>query len=168
MRDAVDFVGDGNAPPQDGVVFDVVDHEGGVVQHLHHFADLLQLLVGDLKPGVEGLMTRDWEMRKPSCSRLRTLSLSTRGINFLPANRLTCISLLLIFFPGILQTYSNGSNRTRSCMRVQLTSFVTASSSALSSDLIPSPPSSSPFTFIRFGWAIDRSQRQFKYTLAKT
>ena len=55
VRDAVDFVGDGNAPPQDGVVFDVVDHEGGIVEHLHHLADSVELFVGDPQPCVEGL-----------------------------------------------------------------------------------------------------------------
>ena len=51
---AEDGVGDGDAPAQEGVVFDVVDEEGGGVEHSNYFCDDLEAGGGDLEPGVEG------------------------------------------------------------------------------------------------------------------
>ena len=55
MRNAVNLVRDRNAPSKNRIILDVVDHERGVVEHLHHFADTSKLVVGDSQPSVEGL-----------------------------------------------------------------------------------------------------------------
>lgn len=50
---AEDGVGDGDAAAEEGVVFDVVDEEGGGVEHADDAGDDVEGGGGDLEPGVE-------------------------------------------------------------------------------------------------------------------
>ena len=54
LRGAEDGVGDGDTAAEEGGVFDVVDEEGGGVEHGYYLCDDLEGGGGDLQPCVEG------------------------------------------------------------------------------------------------------------------